>query len=176
VGGIGVRLVREAEALAGRGGAAILNTGSETNRRCAMRMMLAVLVGLFCLAARLEAADKELDKFQGTWTFVAQEENGKAVPAADLKDMTITFKDDKFTVKKGDQVVQAGTQKLDAAKTPHTIDAMVTEGEGKGTTMLGIYEASGNTVKFCFDPAGKMRPTSLKGGPGLMCGELKKAK
>jgi hypothetical protein len=37
-------------------------------------------------------------------------------------------------------VVVAGTQKLDPTKDPHEIGSLVTEGEGKGTTMLGIYE------------------------------------
>ena len=141
-----------------------------------MRTMLAVLVGFLFAAERLAAADKEQDKFQGTWSFVSHEADGNASTAADLENQTITFAGDKFTVKRGDEVIQAGTQKLDATKTPHTVDATTTEGDGKGTTMLGIYELSGDTIKFCFDPAGKERPTDFKGGPGLMTGVLKKTK
>jgi uncharacterized protein (TIGR03067 family) len=139
-----------------------------------MRTTLAVLVVLLVLGGRVTAADKETDKFEGTWSFISGEKDGKAEAAADLKDMKITFAGDKFTVKKGDQVIQAGTQKLDATKKPATVDATVTEGEGKGTTMLGIYEIEGDTMKFCFDPSGKNRPTDFKGGTGLMTGTIKK--
>jgi len=153
-----------------------VKTGCETLRRCVMRTMLAVLVGLLFAAERLEAADKEQDKLQGTWSFVSHETDGNASAAADLENQTITFAGDKFTAKRGDEVIQEGTQKLDATKTPHTVDATPTEGDGKGTTMLGIYELAGDTMKFCFDPAGKKRPTDFKGGPGLMNGVLKKKK
>lgn len=142
-----------------------------------MRMFACVLAVVVLGGAAARAAeDKDQAKFQGTWTFTAHEMDGKATPEADLKKMTITFAGDKFAVKMDGQVVQAGTQKLDSSKKPSTVDAVVTEGEGKGTTMLGIYEISGDTVKFCFDPTGKKRPTALKGGPGLDAGTLKKAK
>jgi hypothetical protein len=32
--------------------------------------------------------------------------------------------------------------------------------------MPGIYEIGGDTLKVCFDPEGKERPTQFKGGPG----------
>jgi uncharacterized protein (TIGR03067 family) len=157
--------------LAGVPSTDILNVGFRfLQEESTMKTMLAILAGL------LFAGDKELDKIQGTWSLTSHEVNGKATPEADLKKMTITVSGDKASVKQGDQVVQAWTLKLDATKTPNTVDSMVTEGEGKGTTMLGIYELSGDTMKFCFDPAGKKRPTDFKGGPGLMSGTVKKAK
>jgi uncharacterized protein (TIGR03067 family) len=102
----------------------------------------------------------ELKKVQGTWTFESQEVGGQKVPADQLKAMTITFEGDKFTVKGGDQVMQAGTQKLDPAK--KAVDAKVTEGVSAGTTMLGIYELDGDTLKVCFDSSGKKRPAEYK--------------
>src|SRR5215212_9230936 len=93
------------------------------------------------------------------------ERAGEATPPGD-EPPTITFDGDKFTVKGGDAVLQAGTQTLDPAKKPKAVDAMVTEGEGKGTTMLGIYELDGDTLKACFDTAGKKRPTEFKTAAG----------
>ena len=42
----------------------------------------------------------------------------------------------------------------------------VAEGLNKGAVMLGIYEISGETLKVCFDPEGKKRPTEFKSASG----------
>ncbi|MFL5244643.1 MAG: TIGR03067 domain-containing protein [Gemmataceae bacterium] len=109
---------------------------------------------------------KELKKFQGTWTFESVEAGGKKLPADQFKGMTVTFDGDKYSVKTGDKVVEAATQKLDPSKSPKTLDAKVTDGPNKGTVILGIYDISGDTLKVCFDPEGKKRPTEFKGDSG----------
>jgi uncharacterized protein (TIGR03067 family) len=110
--------------------------------------------------------EKELKKFRGTWTFESVEAGGKKEPAAEFKGMTVTFEGDRFTVKKGDKVIQVGTQRLDPSKSPKTLDVTVVEGLSKGAAMLGIYEISGDTLKVCFDPEGKKRPTEFKSASG----------
>jgi uncharacterized protein (TIGR03067 family) len=110
--------------------------------------------------------EKELKKFQGTWTFESVEAGGKKLPADQFKGITVTFEGDKYAVKKGDEVVEAATQKLDPSRSPKTLDAKVTDGPNKGAVILGIYEISGDTLKVCFDPEGKKRPTEFKGESG----------
>ena len=110
--------------------------------------------------------EKELKKFQGTWTFESVEAGGKKLPADQFKGITVTFEGDKYVVKRGDEVVEAATQKLDPSKSPKTLDAKVTDGPNKGAVILGIYEISGDTLKVCFDPEGKKRPTEFKGVSG----------
>jgi uncharacterized protein (TIGR03067 family) len=110
--------------------------------------------------------EKDLKKFQGTWTFESVEVGGKEQPAADFKGMTVTFEGNKFIVKKGDEVIQVGTEKLDPSRSPKTVDVTVTEGLSKGAIMLGIYEISGDTLKVCFDPEGKKRPNEFKSAAG----------
>ncbi len=133
------------------------------------------LVTLFCavgLAASGAPADdkadleKEVRKFQGVWTIESSESGGMALAAEQLQGLLVTFEGAKHTVKKGDEVLQVGTQKLDPSKSPKTIDVTVTEGPSKGTVMLGIYEFAGDTLKVCFDPQGKTRPTEFKSAPG----------
>ena len=110
--------------------------------------------------------EKELKKFQGTWTFESVEAGGKKLPADQFKGITVTFEGDKYAVKKGDEVVEAATQKLDPSRSPKTLDAKVTDGPNKGAVILGIYEISGDTLKVCFDPEGKKRPMEFKGESG----------
>jgi uncharacterized protein (TIGR03067 family) len=115
-----------------------------------------------------EAIERDLKKLQGTWQVVLHEIDGKATPPADLVPMKITFTGDKWSLRSESQEVQGGTHKLDPAKKPAQVDAVVTQGEGKGTTMLGIYEMKGDRMKICFDPRGKQRPTSFSSKNGHM--------
>src|SRR5689334_3911388 len=92
---------------------------------------------------------KEFKKFHCVWTFASVEAGGKKAPAEEFKGLTLTFAGDKYTVKKGDEVIQGGTQKLDPSKSPKTIDVRVTGGLKKGAVMLGIYEIDGDTLKVC---------------------------
>jgi uncharacterized protein (TIGR03067 family) len=142
------------------------------SRKTGMRIFLVVLIGAVGFVASGAVADdkadleREVKKFQGTWTFESSEAGGKALPAAQLKELVLTFEGDKHTVKKGNEVIQVGTQKLDPSKSPKTIDVTMTEGPSKGAVMLGIYEFNGDTLKVCFDSGGKKRPTEFKSPPG----------
>ncbi len=110
--------------------------------------------------------EKEFEKFQGVWTFESVEAGARRRRPNSCKGATITFAGDKFTVKRGAEVIQAGTQKLDPSKSPKTIDVVMTEGLNKGAVMLGIYEIDGDTLRVCFDEAGMKRPTEFKSVPG----------
>jgi uncharacterized protein (TIGR03067 family) len=142
------------------------------SRKTGVRIFLVVLIGAVGFVASGAVADdkadleREVKKFQGTWTFESSEAGGKALPAAQLKELVLTFEGDKHTVKKGNEVIQVGTQKLDPSKSPKTIDVTMTEGPSKGAVMLGIYEFNGDTLKVCFDSGGKKRPTEFKSPPG----------
>lgn len=138
--------------------------------RIALGTLLCTLV--LTMAAGSSRADdkadveKELKMFQGTWTFESVEAGGKTVLSDGFKDMTVTFDGDKYAVKNGNDVVESATLKLGPSKAPKAFDVTVTEGPKKGATMLCIYEISGDTLKVCFDPEGKKRPTEFKTGSG----------
>jgi uncharacterized protein (TIGR03067 family) len=68
--------------------------------------------------------------------------------------------------KKDGDVVQACTLKVDPSRAPKSLDVTVVEGLDKGAVFLGIYEIRGDTLKVCFDPEGKKRPTEFKGTAG----------
>jgi uncharacterized protein (TIGR03067 family) len=140
-----------------------------------MRIALVTLLGALVLTASggtgaraddKAEVEKELKKFQGTWTFESSEAGGKGLPAGELKGLVLTFEGDKHTVKKGLEVIQVGTQKLDPSQSPKAIDVTMTEGLNKGAVMLGIYEIDGDTLRVCFDEKGKKRPTEFKSPAG----------
>jgi uncharacterized protein (TIGR03067 family) len=126
----------------------------------------AVSNGSRILADDKAALEKETKKFQGTWTLESSVTGGQEIPRDQLKGFLVIYEGDKHTLKFGDKVFQVGTQKIDPSKSPKTIDVTMTEGPDKGKVMLGIYEIDGDTLKACFDPEGKKRPTEFKSAPG----------
>jgi uncharacterized protein (TIGR03067 family) len=145
------------------------------SRRTTMRLSLVALscaIGFAALGGSGSLADdkadleKEVKKFQGAWTIESSVTGGKELTADELKGFILTFEGNKHTLKKGDDVFQVGTQKIDPSKSPKTIDVTMTEGSNKGAVMLGIYEFDGDTMKVCFDPQGKKRPTEFKSAAG----------
>jgi uncharacterized protein (TIGR03067 family) len=105
-------------------------------------------------------------KFDGMFDIPRVERDASALAVhADTGNLWVITDDDvrlvEFTVKMGGKVIQVGTQ-----KSPKAIDVTMTEGPNKGKVMLGIYEIDGDTLKACFDPQGKKRPTEFKSPPG----------
>ena len=86
--------------------------------------MRIALVSLFCTLGLIASGgpgvraddkadvEKELKKFQGTWTFESVEAGGKKLPTEQFKGLTVTFEGDKYAVKNGDEVVEAAIAKL----------------------------------------------------------------
>jgi uncharacterized protein (TIGR03067 family) len=107
-------------------------------------------------AADDDQAKKDLKALQGTWTYSKNVVNGKEASEDSLTDMTLTIKDNKWTVKKGDDVLLEGTVKLDASKKPKAADwTITTEGALKDKTALAIYKIDKDTFEHCY---GEERP------------------
>ncbi len=133
-------------------------------RRVCGVVVVLVLALLTCSAMADDAKD-DLKALEGTWDLVYFERDGKEVKLQ--SDTKAVYTGDKFVVKRGDQVISAGTMKLDPGKKPKASEATYTEGAEKGKTFKGIYQIDGDTVKFC--RAGlpdDERPTEFKTKPG----------
>src|SRR5439155_9419208 len=85
----------------------------------------------------------EIEKLQGTWNFATLEVDGAKMPQEAFAGSTIEVAGDRFTTTSG-QTIYKGTFKVDAGKTPKTIDLHFTEGPEKGNTTLGMYELDGD--------------------------------
>jgi uncharacterized protein (TIGR03067 family) len=144
-----------------------------------LKLLAVLVVGLLLAADDVKNDSKgDMEKMQGQWTMVSGERDGQAIPDEFVQSLKRTIKGDRFSVKREDETLTAGTFKLDASKTPKTIDLKVDEGQAAGQSMHGIYEFQGDTMKICYAGPGKPRPTefSAKEGSGQTCATWKRAK
>jgi uncharacterized protein (TIGR03067 family) len=111
---------------------------------------------------------QELKKLSGNWTLEFAENDGKKANEAQVKMVRLVLDGEKNTSLLDDKPISQGTQKLDPAKNPKTIDIEYTDGFYKGKTRLGIYELDGDTssLKLCLAEPSRERPTAFASAPG----------
>ena len=131
------------------------------------RVLAAVLLTVFIPAVTLRGQDaqKDLDKFQGTWSVIGALVNGKVVPGEVRRKITVTFKADKMTMDAPDILGSKieWTVKLDPSKNPKTLDATSLSGKFKGQTYLGIYKFQDDELRICLPKVpGTDRPSEFK--------------
>ena len=115
-----------------------------------------------------DAAKEDLAKFQGSWSLISAERDGKKTPDEEAKKLKLTIQDNKFILRKDGVIISEGTMTLDASKKPTTIDETMTAGPNKGKVFLAIYEIDDEKHKVCFAAAGKDRPTAFSSGNGQL--------
>ena len=106
------------------------------------------------------AYKKELEKFTGTWQLVASEKDGVKAPEAEITDIKIIFKGDKFTMERAGKTVEEGWICIDPARKSKVIDVYPTKPESK--VVMGIYEWDGDDkFRLCGTHPGteQTRPT-----------------
>ena len=111
-----------------------------------MRGFLLALLVVGLLSATVGAEDKA-DKLEGKWVVVSVERDGKADDA--LKGAIREQTADKYTLTPKEAKPVTGSYKIDASKTPKTIDLVPGEGRYKDKTLLGIYQLDGDGLKIC---------------------------
>lgn len=116
--------------------------------------------------ARPAAVEGDLKLAQGVWAFESWDTAGDPTPAALLKPLTLTFDGNRFVIRNGGDIYEAGSVALDASTTPKTMDATFTEGPNRGTVMSGIYKLDGDTFTICMAGPGKGRPAVFKTAAG----------
>jgi uncharacterized protein (TIGR03067 family) len=119
---------------------------------------------------------EELEKLQGAWDIVALEVDGATSPESAFRGSQIVVKENRFdTISMG--ATYKGKLKVDAKKTPKTLDLLFDEGPEKGGRSLAIYELDGDTWRICLTVTGKTRPTAFatKAGSGLALETLQRS-
>jgi uncharacterized protein (TIGR03067 family) len=127
---------------------------------------IAILCTVTAVVADDKAAEKDLANLQGEWRMVSGSANGMSLTEEMARNFKRVCKDDVTTVSNGEQTFMKAKFKLDASKSPKTIDYEFLDGPTKGKTQLGIYELDGDTAKFAFGAPGTDRPTDFSSKPG----------
>jgi uncharacterized protein (TIGR03067 family) len=131
------------------------------------RHALAILAVSLTLAAsaRTQDGDKKADQFEGTWSIVSLELNGKKLPEDEIKGGQVTVQGNGYTTKFGGRTFK-GTFKTDPTKKPKALDVTPADGPNAGKVALAIYELDGDTLKVCSALPGKDRPTEFASKEG----------
>ncbi|PWU08543.1 MAG: hypothetical protein C5B50_29295 [Verrucomicrobia bacterium] len=129
------------------------------------------LVAVLAMAVNGRAQDSgnpkaDLALLQGEWSMVSGTADGQAMPNAMLATAKRICSGDETTVTVRGQVFLKAKFTLDPSKNPKSIDYEMLDGFTKGKTQLGIYELSGDTVKFCFGSPGAERPVDFSSATG----------
>src|SRR5262245_26192408 len=108
-------------------------------------------------------AKTDRDKLQGDWRAVKIQDFGVDLLLKPNSGAVFSFMGDRVIRDKQKDDNWQDFFKLDPTKRPKSIDFMITQGEWKGRTVLGIYCFEGNALKVCFNwPPGASRPTEFK--------------
>lgn len=132
----------------------------------------AFLIGLAAVATSTawaqdnEAVKKDMARLQGEWSMVSGTADGTVMPDAMRETAKRVCKGDETTVTLGTQLLMKAKFTIDPSKKPKTIDYQMIDGPTKGKQQLGIYEVTGDTVKFCFASPGAERPADFSSKPG----------
>lgn len=143
-----------------------------------LRFALLIAVLLPCIMAMAadtkpatEAKPGESKSLQGTWMATSIEVNGNKVSEDVMKEageQRLVFEDGKGTIKKGSELLGEFTYKVDAEKSPKTLDISLNKGSGdfkqyEGKKSRAIYEVKGDSMKVCwtFFESDRTRPTEF---------------
>jgi uncharacterized protein (TIGR03067 family) len=121
--------------------------------------------------------NKELQRCQGTWKWESVVFDGDEAPAEAFRDWRIVKQGNTYTLTQGNTVAR-GTFKVDASKSPKTIDITRMAGPKKDTISKGIYELDGDMFEVSIDPEGRSRPTAFESrrGSGYLLYVLRREK
>lgn len=137
------------------------------NRTLIIRIALASLVAGPISAAPRPKAESEpegdLKRMQGSWLYVSQTIGGRSINEKDRGELWVNVD--------GDLMAKSGNLKykivLDLKTNPKGID-LVSHEHPSGKTFIhkGIYEWDGETLRFCFDNTGTVRPKEFNSPAG----------
>ncbi|MBI1323193.1 TIGR03067 domain-containing protein [bacterium] len=125
--------------------------------RSATMIVLAMLATNFSYQPAGAGENPEAIAIQGTWEIVSAEIGGQLFPVEAFNKVQLVLKDGKYQFG-----IDQGVYKLLDAEGKKGIDVIGEQGPNQGKTIPAIYEIKGDTLKICYDLAGKTRPGKLE--------------
>jgi len=133
-----------------------------------IRLMASILGLLIAANTGDDANKKDLEKFQGNWSLISAERDGKKTPEEEAKKISLTIHGNKFILRKDGVIVSEGTMTVDASKKPKEVTETITAGPNKGKVFSAIYEIDDDQHRVCFAAPGKERPMSFSSSNGQL--------
>ena len=128
-----------------------------------MAVLLPVLA-FGCRSTNGDARDDTRD-MAGRWSASKAELSGTKLGDEMRESILLVVENGRYTVTMGRETDQ-GTLVLNTAHDPKAMDITGTDGPNKGRRMLAIYELSEDTLRICYDLAGRSRPTEFRTSQG----------
>jgi uncharacterized protein (TIGR03067 family) len=116
-----------------------------------MNVWATTTIALACLALAGDAAAirKDTKALEGMWAVIASQQDGERVPANDLKDLYLIFKDNAIHIREGGKSEEKFAFQIDPLKSPKEMDLTIKFGPNKGKIDRAIYEFDGDRVRIC---------------------------
>lgn len=136
-------------------------------------MIAALLLLVASTALPQETIPKDLKALQGRW--LLQTVNGQAVDAS-APEAVFTIAGDKYAHGPDANAIERGTLKVDPSK-PLEITLVIATGESAGSSQVGIYDATADTLRFHLNvPGATERPKDFTAREGFLLLTLTKQK
>jgi uncharacterized protein (TIGR03067 family) len=135
--------------------------GVKTMRLTALLLFLGASLLLAAGPASQEAGEGDAARLQGNWSIVLVEIDGQALAMDNLKGASLRIQGTRYSFQLQKTRLELSF-KLDASKSPKTIELEVVEGPEKGKVYHGIYKLEKDRYTICrTTEAGKERPTKF---------------
>lgn len=112
-------------------------------------LVLSALLGLVVAQADGDATQRDIRAMGGTWKVHELTEKGQKVAAKELEPIELFFAATKLAIHDEGKFREEITLKVDAAKSPKSIDFSYTKGPNTGRLDKGIYMLDGDTLTIC---------------------------
>ena len=119
--------------------------------------------------AESAAAQRDYQLLSGTWQLTRAVDNGKPVPASEVRNTILVTNRNTFRLPKATRAgtSSAGHFTINPDTRPKQVDSIAEGGPTAGQVSRGIYEIPDPThQRACFGPPGGPRPTDFKSPPG----------
>jgi uncharacterized protein (TIGR03067 family) len=113
-----------------------------------------------------EAIKQFVEGLKGEWQMTSRIDDGEASEEKLIKNRTITFEADRYTVRDEGKVAIEATYNVDPSKKPVWFDVTLTSGRSKGNMERGIIKIEGDVLTFCLAEDKSPRPSEFKSKKG----------
>ena len=117
-----------------------------------------------------KADQADIKRIEGSWKIEKVIVNGIEIEFDEVKNFNVVNgADGSWSLQLSGEEVAKGTSTYDQTTSPKEFDFMSTDGDGKETRFIGIYELDENTRRICYTNDSNPRPKEFASTPENEC-------